>query len=153
MPIGLYDTKERKIILEPSVGGAIEFDEDEILIYTLGGEYGEGDFRQYYINSRGEIKYPWLYNKDFAIVERPNKLGIAVVAKSKFFELKGEPRSYFSANGKKYERVYYYGIYSSKEKSIVPLEYEKVISLSDIYFACYKNGTFTVVKAEENNDY
>ena len=104
--VGIYDTKERKIVIEPSIDDFIEEDEDCILVYVRDGEYGQSDFYQHYINSKGEILYPWLYGKGFAIVERPDKNNVTAVAISKYTELIGEPRSYYPHNGKKYDREY-----------------------------------------------
>lgn len=150
-PFGLYDTKERKILFMPSVDDVIEWNEDEILIYMRDGEYGGSDFRQYYINSKGEKKYPWLLHKGFSIVERPNANGISVVAVTKFFDAPEDARIYSEHNGKKYERRFFYGLYSAKEKFIVPTEYEKIIPISDVYFACYKEGAFHIIMAEEQD--
>ena len=146
--VGIYDTKERKIIMEPSVDSIIEWEEDCILVYTRDGEYGVSDFHQYYINSRGEILYPWLYGKGFAIVERPDRNNVAAVAISHYTELTGEPGSFFLHNGKKYDRKFIYGLYSSKGEFLFPVEYEGISKLRDDIWACYKEGVLTVVKTE-----
>lgn len=150
-PKGVYDTKEGRVILEPSIESIFQYSEDEILVYELGGEYGEGDFRQHYINSKGEKIYPWLNNKGFAIVERPNKSLVSVVAISKYTELIGNPSSYYEVNGKKYKRVFMYGLYSPKEFFIVPMEYENIIELADNIFACQKEGVYTVIMLDESD--
>ena len=151
LPVGLYDTKERKVILEPSVDDVIQWSEDEILVYERGGEYGESDFKQHYINSKGEKLYPWLNNKNFAIVERPNKSRVTVVAISKYFELSGNPTSFFPINGKKYERVFMYGLYSPKEFFILPMEYERINEVADNVFACQKDGICTLIALDESD--
>ncbi len=151
LPLGLYDTKERKVLLEPSVDDVIQWSEDEILIYERGGEYGESDFRQYYINSKGEKIYPWLNNKNFSIVEIPNKLLVTVVAVSKYIELSGNPSSYIPVNGKKYKRVFLYGLYSPKEFFILPMEYEEIFEVIDNVFACKKDGICTLIALDESD--
>lgn len=149
-PIGLFDTKERKVLLVPSVDDVIQWDEDHLLIYERGFEFGDGDFRQYYLDSHGEILYPWLKDKGFSIVERPNSKQVAIVAIARWDELTGNPSSYFKNNGKKYKRDFLYGIYSSKEKFIIPCEYDKIIELVENIFACIKNDTITVIQIEDS---
>lgn len=147
--VGVYDTKERRIIIEPSVDSIIEWSEEEILVYERGGEFGVSDFRQYYINSKGEKKYPWLNDKGFATIDRPNKSLVAVVAVSKYIELSGSPSSYFPINGKKYKRVFMHGLYSPKGFFLLPMEYEKITEVADNVFACLKDGVYTVIRLDE----
>ena len=153
LPVGLYDTKERKVILEPSMVSVVQYSEDEILVNKRGKEYGEGDSKEYYINSKGEKLYPWLDNKNFEIVERPNKSRVTVVAVSKYIELTGNPLSYFSINGKKYDRVFMYGLYSPKEFFILPMEYEEITEIIDNVFACQKDGICTLIVLDESDYY
>ena len=150
-PVGLYDTKERKILLEPIYDDLIVEDDNTILVYARDGKYGTGDFRQYYINVKGEIITPWLYGKGFAIVEKPDINNVAAVGVSQFTELTGKPSSYFEHNGKKYERKFVYGLYSSKEVFVLPQEYERIRRLADDIWSCYKDGTFTIVQTEPND--
>ncbi len=147
--VGIYDTKERKILLEPSIDSISECNEDLILVYERGGQYGESDFRQHYINSRGETLFPWLCNKDFAIVEVPDKNGVTAVAISEYTELTGHSSFYFLSNGKKYERRFIYGLYSSKGKFLLPLEYDKIKNIDDNLWCCVKEGVVTVIETED----
>lgn len=149
--VGIYDTKERKILMEPSASSIIELEEDCILVYARNGEYGESDFCQYYINSKGEIIYPWLFGKGFAIVHQPDVNNVAAVAISKYTELTGNPRSYFSHNGKKYDRKFEYGLYSSKGEYIVSPEYEDIEKIGDNIWVCYKDGEILVVETEKGD--
>lgn len=148
--VGIYDTKERKILMEPSASSIIELEEDCILVYVRNGEYGESDFCQYCINGKGEIIYPWLYGKGFAIVRQPDVNNVAAVAISKYTELTGNPRSYFSHNGKKYDRKFEYGLYSSKGEYIVSPEYEEIEKIGDNIWVCYKDGEILVVETEKD---
>ena len=45
-PEGIYDTKERKVLMEPVIDDFIEYSEDLIKIYDRKGKYGAGDFHQ-----------------------------------------------------------------------------------------------------------
>ena len=149
--VGIYDTKERKILMEPSFSSIMEIEEDCILVYANDGEYGESDFHQYYINSKGEILYPWLYGKGFAIVRQPDVNNVAAVSVSKYIELTGKPKSYFSHNGKKYDRQFEFGLYSSKGEYIVLPEYEKIEKTGDDIWVCYKEGEILVVETEDGD--
>ena len=149
--IGLYDTKERKVLIEPKFSEIIVEDEDHILVYERDGEYGVSDFRQYYINRNGELIYPWLAKQRFAIIERPDINNVTAVATSQYTELTGHPRSYFEHNGKKYERKFVYGLYSSKEVFLLPKEYEKISKMHDDIWCCCKDGIITLVKTEPDD--
>ncbi|MBE6903667.1 MAG: WG repeat-containing protein [Ruminococcaceae bacterium] len=147
--IGLYDTKERKVLIEPRFREVSVTDDNHILVWERDGEYGESDFRQYYINGNGELIYPWLSKQRFAIVEIPDINDVAAVAISQYIELaKKHSGSYFPHNDKKYERKFVYGLYSSKEEFLLPLEYEKIEKLTDDIWGCCKEGVITIVKTE-----
>lgn len=149
--VGIYDTKERRILMEPFANDFIEWSEDRILVYDRGGEYGAGDFRQHYINSKGEILYPWLYNKGFSIVETPDTNNVSAVAFSEFTELKGRPWSYYEHNGKKYSRKHIYGLYSSKEEFLLPVEYDEIKNLCNNIWGCLKDGVVTIIETEKED--
>lgn len=150
-PVGIYDTKERKILLEPSIDSIIEYSEDLILVYERNGPFGYSDFRQYFINSKGEILYPWLYQKGFAITRKPDANRVAAVAISEYTELQGKPICYFPHDGKKYERKFIYGLYSSKEEFLLPLEYDEIRNLGNNLWGCHKDGVVTIVRTEEGD--
>ena len=147
-PLGVYDTKERKILLEPSNDGIIEFNEEVVLVYMRDGEHGRSDFHQHYINSKGEILYPWLYGKDFAIVEIPDSNSVTAVAYAHFREVTGKQTPWVEGDGKRYERTFWYGLYSSKGEFLLPAEYKSISKIADCVWCCEKDGLFTVVKTE-----
>ncbi|MBQ3014113.1 MAG: WG repeat-containing protein [Clostridia bacterium] len=151
IPMGIYDTKERKILLEPSVASIIERTEDCIQIYETVRRYGVDDFHQYYINSKGEILYPWLNKKEFSVVAIPDANLVSAVARSEFTELTGNPRSCFEHNGKKYDRKFFFGLYSSKEKFLLPQKYDDIKKIADDMWSCHKDGIITVVQTEPND--
>ncbi len=146
--IGLYDTKERKILFEPEFAKISIEDDDHILVCKRDGEYGKSDFRQYYINMNGDILYPWLSKQRFAIVNKPDKNNVTAVAVSEYTELTGKPSCFYAYKGKKYEKRLIYGLYSSKERFVMPLEYDKIRRLSDTIWACYKGEEITIVETE-----
>ena len=152
--IGLYDTKERKVLFEPRFNDISVTDDNHILIWEWerDGEYGESDFRQYYINRNGELVYPWLSTQRFAIICKPDSNNVAAVAISQYTELpENHPSRYYLHNGKKYDRKFVYGLYSSKEEFLLPTEYEKIKNMVDTIWGCYKDGVFTFVQTEPND--
>ena len=72
--IGAYDTKKKKVFLEPTTGGIIEWSEDVIEVYERVGFCG-ADFWQHYVNSEGEELYPGMLNKGLILLS--NQTGTA----------------------------------------------------------------------------
>jgi hypothetical protein len=150
--IGLYDTKERKVLIEPRFSDVSVTDDNHILVWERDGEYGKSDFRQYYINRNGELIYPWLSTQRFAKIAKPDINDVTAVATSLYTELTEEhPRSYFEHNGKKFDRKFIYGLYSSKEEFLLPQEYDEIRKLHDDIWGCFKDGCFTIVKTEPDD--
>lgn len=149
--VGIYDTKERKILMEPSIDSIIEFNEDLILVYERNGKYGISDFSQYYINSKGEVLFPWLYRKGFAIVEKPDSNNVTAVAVSEYTETQRRHHCYLSNDGKMYDRRFIYGLYSSKGEFLLPLEYDDIQNIGDNLWKCVKDGVITIIQTEEND--
>ena len=144
---GLYDTKERKIIYPPIASTFIEWDEDLILVYDSGNRgLGGSDFYQHYINSKGEELYPSLVGRGYNIVEKPNRYGYAIVAVSEYYELTGNPSSYFPINGKKYERKWWYGVAGPDGSLVIPTKYDSIKDKKNNTFECTKNGTATIIE-------
>ena len=145
---GAYDTKKKKVFLEPHTGGIIEWSEDEIEVYEYS-EVGAPEFFQHYINSKGEELYPSLVNKGFNIVERPDKHGFAVVA---IFEIKETQRigsGFLGSDGKHYERIERYGIADLDGSLVIPAEYDKIYEKKAGSFVCRKDGYEKVISLKK----
>lgn len=84
-------------------------------------------------------------------MRQPDVNNVAAVAISEYTELTGNPRSYFSHDGKKYERKFEYGLYSSKGGYIVSPEYENIERMGDNMWVCYKDGEILVVETEKGD--
>ena len=151
-PIGIYDTKERKILFEPKFEEVYYLEKDNCFeAYERDGEFGKSDFRRYYVDMTGNPLYTWLSEQRFAITEKPDVNNVAAVAISQYFELTGNPSSFFLHNGKKYERNFIYGLYSSKERFVLTLEYDDIRQLSDSIWACRKAEVLTIVETEPDD--
>lgn len=153
---GIYDTKERKVLIWPtnSIVYFNEQNEDLIQISERSGDYGFSDDRQYnmyFINSRGERLYPWLTGKGFSHIDPPNGKLLSVVGVTRYVEADGSPaRSPLEPN-KKYDRKNVFGIYSSKEQFVLPLQYDKIFPFTDTLFACIENGIASFIELEDSD--
>lgn len=145
---GIYDTKERRIMLKPSIEDFTEHSEDEICVEKWCGnnEFGYPEYSKSFINSKGEPLYPWLAEKGFVFIRQPNESLLSMVA---VYDHSISPVG-ISQNGKKYSRKLQFGVYSAKEKYVVPAEYEKIYELSERIFCCVNEGVVTVIQVEDN---
>lgn len=132
--VGIYDTREKKILIEPCVDSILEINEECILLYRYEYINHEHTIYQSYINSKGQPLYSWLDKEKFNIIAVPDKYKVTAV-------------------GKKCGKVYKYGLYSSLNHYLLPLEYEKIDKLSDSMWACYKDENITVVQTELEDKY
>lgn len=148
--IGIYDTKERRILIEPSINATFERNENLILVYEYKNAHNISDFQQYYIDSKGEVLFPWLYQKGFAHVCDPDLNNVTAVS-VEYTELHGQPCSHFHHDGKKRNRRFIYGLYSSKEEFLLPLEYDDIRNIGGNLWGCMKDGTITIVQTESTD--
>ena len=133
--MGLYDTKERRILIPPNTQGTWEHSEDVICVEETG-KLGYADYHQHYINSKGEELYPNLVNKGYGTVDRPNKDGYVVVSVFRWVELTEDATQWSPMNGKKYRRCTLYGVVDLDGNVLIPPEYEEVKYTGDGVFEC-----------------
>lgn len=132
VPNGIYDTKERKILWEPCVEDIIEWNEEFIAVYDMDSPNRPSR----YVNSKGEEIYKWLYNTEFNLHTYPDKKGRAVV---------------YIRKGKNNSDGMIWGLYCSKEKFILPLEYDHICRVSGDIFLVKKQGIHSVVEIEDSD--
>lgn len=139
---GIYDTKERRILLAPSIERFTENSEDEICVEKWLGsdENGRPEYSQYFIDSKGELLYPWLAGKGFSLMFHTSTPTLRIVYEDKTAEHDGERRR---------ERLF--GVYSSKEKFVIPAEYEKIFELSNKTFCCLRGGEASIIQIEDRD--
>lgn len=143
-PLGIYDTKERKILFEPKfIDVFIDEDEECIEVCEMFSPQGDNSVRQYFINSKGERIFNWLYGKGFDIIRTPDINGVSEVGVKLCSEGTGE----YNPDIKHYD----FGLYSSKEKFVMPLEYDDIRRLSDSIWACRKGEVLTVIETEPDD--
>lgn len=147
--IGAYDTKLRRIFLEPVTGGIIEWEEDEIEVQERGKLNICADFREHFINSRGEELYPGLADKGFNIVERPNQYGFAIIGVFQWEETDHSDRVFWNLkDDKKYRRIEHYGVANIQGELVIPAEYDKITDERDGSFLCVKDNKETRIKCK-----
>ncbi|MBR6311856.1 MAG: WG repeat-containing protein [Oscillospiraceae bacterium] len=139
---GIYDTKERRILLAPSIESFTENSEDEICVekWTGKDKSGHPEYSRYFIDSNGELLYPWLAGKGFELMFHTSTPMLWIVNKNKT-EVHGAER----------RREPRFGVYSSKEKYVIPAEYEKVFELSNMIFCCLRGGEATIIQIEDQD--
>lgn len=149
---GLYDTKERKFLFHTKYSDFEIINDDLFKVCDRkNGNYGVSDFREFFINGKEEVVYPWLKDKGFAHVDIPNKNFLSIVSVSKYTETNEEEDGYYPLNGKKYKREFVYGVYSNKERFVIPLEYERILELSNNIYACSKDNVLNIIQISEND--
>ena len=149
--IGIYDTKDRKVLTEPSFESFIELDENLILILEHPERSEISDFHEYYINSKGELLFPWLYNKGFSSVKITDANNVTAVAVSKHTEQQEHLNGYFPHSQNNDNCIIFYGLYSSKEMFILPPEYDDIKSIGENLWMCLKDDTVTIVQTESTD--
>lgn len=144
--VGLYDTKERKILCEPKYEEFFQYDEDTIRVHVSVKDC-PGDMRTWFINSKGEYKYPWQVGKGLALVERPDEYGNSVVAISSYKKsietLENDIYCFYKGN-ETYERRFWFGLMGNNGMMLIPTEYENVKHLGQGLYACERDGKTTV---------
>ena len=143
---GMYDTKERKLLIETGIDGFIEYDEDCIMIYEEG-KHRYGDFRCRFINSKGENIYPWQVGKGFSKVERPNKNGYSIVGVFEFYEKPCFNKAWREKPEYKYgNRKELCGVIDDKGEFVIPMEYDEIREKEENVFECRKGLEKTIIK-------
>lgn len=127
-PVGIYDTKEKRVLVEPSLDDFIEWDEDRIHVYGFVDNDREKGADNYLMNGKGERLFPWLYGKGFWGFDWPNESLVAIVA----------------ANRK-------HGLYTSKERFLLPIEYDIIREISNNIFACWNwsDKVISIIQVED----
>lgn len=123
-PMGIYDTKERRVVLMPQFEAFYEIDEETILVQEAEKE---GVRREYFINAGGEPKHPHLLAQDLSS-EWPGKNGCFIVRKNH-----GGACGLSAPNG----------------EVIIPVVYDKIRPMNYAnLFACYRGGVIEVIDCE-----
>ncbi len=145
--VGIYDTKKRKVLMEPSVEAF--FDHDAFLeIWPIGkkNKFGFYEYEPYFLDENGTILFPWLLNKGFTHISPPNKALLSIVAIKKYTK-----KDVAAPNAERYDATPCYGLYSSKETLLLPMEYDSIREVADNIFVCRKGNEITVFAAEGND--
>ncbi len=143
--VGIYDTKERRVIVEPLLEDFDELNENLIRISEFGN-HGISDFHEYYIDANGTVLFEGLKDKGFSIVGEPNKCNYSIVAINEYNGPVNADEGNTLFEGMSYILKRYYGVCSTDGEIIIPLDYDKIQELSENIFACYKNELITVFR-------
>lgn len=145
--IGLYDTKERRILIPPETLGAIEWTEYYIEVQQTDiGSTGILDSHYHIINSKGEELFPKLIEKRFNCIRRCNSEGLLFVGNCSFIKLPDDATSWFPINGEKYEKVWHYGVCDTEGNILIPLKCEGIKEKGNRTFECILDGGTSLIK-------
>ena len=136
--VGVYDTKKRKVFLEPHTCGILEWSEDVIEVFERG-KVCPADFWEHYINAEGEELYPGLIGKGFNIIEKPNKSGFVIVGIFEFIEADRMKGNCYGGD-KYYCRTDHYGVANLDGVLVIPAEYDRIYEKKNGVFVCTKDG-------------
>lgn len=144
---GLYDTKERKILVPPITCGCTERGEDYIeLDETDLGAFCDLDLHDHIINSKGEELFPALERKKFNNIYCVNNEGFAIVGNVKWVECPEEKCSYYPIFGHKFENIYYCGVCDSDGNILIPIQYTYIKYLGNRQYKCKLDGKSKVIR-------
>ncbi len=152
-PVGLYDTKLRRILRRAEFSEYQEYDEDTIVV-TVDVKDQPGNTREWIMDSTGKYKYSWQVHRTFAQIDPPDVNGNFIAARSTYHEaVETEENDVycFYKDGKTYERRYWFGLMDAKGNTLLPPDYELVRCLGKGRYACEKDGSVTVY--EYNKQY
>ena len=145
---GLYDTKERQVICEPKYSSFSEKTENDICVTEdIPGLLG--DCRQWLVDCRGAIKYPWQVGKGLATVEIPDDLGYSIVGVMRFRETVETAENSifcFDQDGKTYERRIWFGVMDKNGDMVVPTEYVHIKRLAERLYFCQRKDEIEIVE-------
>ena len=142
--LGLYDTKERRVVVPPRTGGVTAWDENNIEVSETGA-YGYSDRCVHHINVKGEELYPDLVGKGFSVPKKANLNGHVIVSKTQFYRVDDNVTSWNTIFGKKYRSTNLYGVVDVKGNILIPIQYENITDNKDGTFECSINGEHEVI--------
>ena len=143
--IGLYDTKLRRVLLEPKFGSATVLSDDLIKISETG-ELGHVDTYDRYINSKCEDIYPGLVNKGFNGVNKPNPYGHVIVSIRTHYEVDQSVWHWNPVFGKKYWCNVKLGVVDLEGNILIPIEYDSIHDNQDGSFECVQGDNKMIIR-------
>lgn len=135
--MGLYDTKEKRVVYPPVADSFTEFNENCIQVDEYDAK-GSGYIKQHYINANGEELYPWLVDRGYSLVERPNQEGLAIVSIAEFREArdKNDITHFYRNRGGVIKHLY--GVADKTGSLVIPAEYDSIKEISNGVYECKK---------------
>ncbi len=143
--MGVYDTKERRVIYQPAAEAAYPQD-DNCIIVEEQGDKCSFDRRMRYIDSTGSDLYPWLSDKCFGAFERPDSAGFSIVTVCSYTRLPPEEiPSHYDDERLKYRCDRLRGVADGSGELVIPAEYDDIKRNGDGGFVCRKGEREKIV--------
>ncbi len=145
-PVGLYDTKERRVLFE-DVYSDIDVINDDMFLAEVYTDKGCFDTQEIYINSKGEPIFKQQAEKGFWSVTVPDEHGDSIVSVAEYRLLPDNASSWIPFDGKKYERIIRYGVIDQRGDFIISAEYREIVRISEGKYRCtaFENGEEVVI--------
>lgn len=123
--IGIYDTKERRVIAGPAFEKIEVYGDDKIVV-TVNGVDEDGEFttREWVLDSHGKCRYDWMRKRKFARVI-PDDAGNFITGT-------------YCQGGVRY------GVTAPDGKTLIPEEYKYITYIGEGFYACEKDGGMTL---------
>jgi len=140
--VGLYDTKERKVVYPPVADSFAELDENCIQVDEYDAK-GFGYIKQHYINANGDELYPWLVNKGYSFVQQPNQDGLAIISIAEFHEVQNINEATHFYRDLEGVIKHLYGVADKTGSLVIPAEYDSIKEIGNGVYECKKGeGVF-----------
>ena len=149
--IGIYDSKERRILQEPAFSHFFEYENDLIQVFRFKEDLDAGASGDYFISTKGDVVYPWLMGKGFCWIEPPNRSLRSIVAVDSCDPPTCDRAGEISGKGKTSQSGRLYGLYSEKERFVISPEYDTIREVADNLFGCSKDGMMSVIQVEPDD--
>lgn len=146
---GLYDARERKILVPPEKLGFSVWKENLIEVTDMDAA---GEFT-YYIDSEGKDLFPEFTKAHLKAFYYPSESGYVTVFTNEYLPRDPEDDSggYFIRDGKRFDRIQKHGIADIHGNIMIPLEYDNIYygSLTDLFY-CQKGEEKTTLRIHPN---
>ncbi len=141
---GLFDTRDHRMVCPPEYDSLIEWDEDTVVVCQKD-ENNPAICRKWYMNSRGEYKFPWHVEQNGIQVDAPDEWGNSRMTSVRFLPADpGVENFYQSPDGARYVRVVNFGLNAPDGTPAIPCAYDRIYPLGYGLYAAVLSGAGTV---------
>ena len=146
-PLGLYDTKERRIVFQEKYEDIEVINDNMFSVYEYTGK-NPFDYQQKYLDINGKPLFEQQIGKGFCTVTIPDELGNSIVSLASYKPLPDTATGGMPIDGKLHEKIHEYGVINDQGNFIVPPVYKKITKIDPHHYSCLDfNNTTPIVTA------